>query len=254
MKSYDFYTVSLILIFLSILLISCNDQEMQQEKVNISGQELWEKTIAYHDPNGKWDSYAGKMHMVTVIGKNQVFEEIIEINKTENFYKCTWIDKDTEVIKGIKNGEYFFGINEDSNPSEQLKSQYGLSEDNTSSFKEHHTCHFGLPMELKTSGMTVEENVEVVEHDGRKYFALTFIGMPDKVKHLYYEGKLVLYIDPVTFGMRKIERESTKYPPDYTILSGEIDVNNVIIPHMKGVFRSEDDIHRWSSIYTTIKN
>jgi len=141
-----------------------------------------------------------------------VVEEVIEINKPENFYKCTRVDGDVKAIKGIKNSKYFFAINEDPKPSEKLVKKYGLTEDNTSLFKEHHTCHFGLPMELKTSGMTVEDKVEVVEHDGRKCYALTFIGMSDKVRHSYYKGKIILYVDTVTFAMRGTKWESTENP------------------------------------------
>ncbi len=243
-------TISLVLTMTSL----SNAQKMQPEETDIKGEELWEKTIAYHDPHGKWDSYKGIMHMVTVIGKNRVVEEVIEINKPENYYKCTRIDGDLKAIKGFKNGKYFYAINEDTDPSEELAKKYGLTEENTSGFKVHHTCHFGLPMELKTSGVTVEDKVVVVEYDGRKCYALTFNGMSDLVSHDYYEGELVLYIDTVTFAMRGIKREPTEYPKYYIILSGEIEVNSIKIPHIQAGFRGEDDTHWWSSIFTTIKN
>jgi len=245
-----FVTISLVFAMNCLLYA----QDKQTEETDILGQELWEKTIAYHDPHGKWDSYEGIMHMVTVIGKNRVVEEVIEINKAENYYKCTRIDGDVKAIKGIKNSKFFCAINEDTDPSEELIKKYGLTKDNTSGFKEHHTCHFGLPMELKTSGITVEDKVVVVEFDGRKCYALTFIGMADRVTQAYYEGKLILYVDMFTFAMRGIDSEPTEYPKNYTILSGVIEVNGIKIPHVKSTFRSEDDIHLWSSIYTTIKH
>ena len=253
MKSYKFYSVFVLFMMLFIALISCREEKLRKEQLDITAQEIWDKTITYHDPLGKWDSFGGEMHMVTVIGKNNVVEEIIEINKPENFYKCTWINGDDKLIKGMKDNSYFYSINENQAPSDELLKAYGFTDDNTALYKEHHTSHFGLPMELKSSGMTLDDHVELIEYDGRECYALTFIGLPENVKHSYYEGKWILYVDAVNFAMRGIQLEElAEYPPSYAILSGEIIINGVKIPHTKAAFKSEDNSHSWTSIYTPL--
>ena len=253
MNNFTFMNTVGITFFLALILsFQLIAQNVEPADVNLTGQQLWEKCISYHDPHGKWNTYEGIMHMVTVIGKNEVMEEVIEINKPENYYKCTWIDGEVKAVKGIKNSKSFFAINDDNNPSEELIKKYDLTEENVSFYKVHHTCHFGLPMELKISGMTVEDKVDVVEFDDRKCYKLSFIGISEKATHEYYEGRFILYVDMVTFAMRGIENEPTEYPKHYTILSREIEVNGIKIPHVKSTFRSEDDIHLWSSIFTTI--
>jgi hypothetical protein len=107
-------------------------------------------------------------------------------------------------------------------------------------------------MELKYSGMTLDDHAELIEYDGRECYALTFIGLPENVKHSYYAGKWILYVDAVNYAMRGIRWEPTEKPARYSIFSGEIIINGVKIPHTKAAFKSEDNSHSWTSIYTPL--
>lgn len=46
-----------------------NSQD-QSIKTNLSGTEILDKTIKYHDPNGLWVTYKGKLYEVTMNDKD----------------------------------------------------------------------------------------------------------------------------------------------------------------------------------------
>ena len=231
-----------------VVLSASNNGYSQTQKSKLRSQDIWEKSISYHDPAGIWDSYKGKMLEVTVFANNNVVEETIEINKPEDYYLST-VFRDTRTIKrGMDKGKYFFSLNDDPNVPENIRNNWGLSESGIARYKQSHTCHFGMLMHLKSTGMKIQENVNVVDFEGRNCYELTFIGIPDQVINELYSGKWFLYIDTKSYSLRGVKREFNDYPAMYTVNSEEIEINGIKIPHIQTVYYFENNKLRCSSI------
>jgi uncharacterized protein (TIGR02246 family) len=184
--------------------------------VQMTGQELWDKVISYHDPGGIWENFSGKVHLVTTHNRGGFNEEEIELDKSAKMYRCLRFDGNIVATKGVKAGECFRSINGRTDVSQDEMQKYRMSCDDCKQFNEHHTCHIGLPMELRTSGVDVETDVRIVNFHGTTFYALRFNGGSDAVKHPYYQGKWTLYIDPVSFAMRGAEHEQEDWYSKFT--------------------------------------
>jgi hypothetical protein len=155
------------------------------------------------------------------------------------------------VIGVIKNEECFHSVNGNKPSDEDIK-KFNLSCENTKEYKEHHTCHIGLPMELKLAGVQVQDEVEKVEFQGNDHLALRLDGYVDKVKHPYYAGSWTLYVDPNTYAMKGMDFKSPDWNV-YFIAHGEIEVNGIKMPMIKNYFNSKDDSHRFTDNFTLVK-
>lgn len=241
-----------LLTFILVCLTIKNGQNQTLES-KMKGQDILEKTIAYHDPNNNWNSYKGIMYEVTVFADNYVVKETIEINKPDDFYLSTAFQEIGTIKRGMDKGKHFFSLNDDTNISEEIKKNWGLSEVGITNMKAMHTGHFGLPMHLKSIGMKIQENSNIVDFEGRRCYELTFVGMPDLVVNKSYVGKMILYIDAKSYSMRGSRWELSGIPALYVIYSEEIDINGVRIPHIMSCYNVENNIPRYTSINNPYK-
>lgn len=250
------YTVG----FLSLFVCACFalPRTVSAQEVTITGKELWAKTIAYHDPQGKWATFSGKVHLVTTFSNGTSSEEELEVRKPDDFYQSTRIAGNVKAVKGIKNGACFNAVDGNNKPSAAQIEEYYLDCENVLQFmKEHHSCHLGLPMELKTPGVEAEGKVTWENFQGRKCYALKLIGTPQAVKHPYYAGTWILYIDPVTYAMRgmRVQTEAFKamgFYNCYIVAMGELEVGGIKMPQIRNYF-SEDDSYALTDAFTLVK-
>jgi len=106
-------------------------------------------------------------------------------------------------------------------------------------------------MMLKTSGMTIGKDVGTVQFDGRNCNMLVFTGAPEKVKHSYYECKMILFIDPGTFAMRRVRWVNEKEHVDvYIVMVGELNIGGIKMPQVKTCFFICSGVHRRHAVHS----
>ncbi len=229
--------ICLILAF-SMTIVYCNAQE---PKTDLTGKEILEKTIKYHDPNGLWDNYKGKLLEVTVFASNYVVKETIEIDKPNDFYLSTCFQDFGTLKRGIDKGKNVFSLDDKPDIPENIKENWGISDDGIKQYREQHYGHFGLPMVYKESGMTIQDDVEIVDFDGRRCYAVTFIGKPDLIINRYYTGEQILYIDMKDFSMRGLRWKMPEME-GVQIFAGEVEINGIRIVHAKCAFDKDGNL------------
>ena len=201
--------------------------------------EILNKAIAFHDPLQKWADYSGKVDLLTVFSNgNSSGGEIIEIHTKEGFYQCTSLTNKT--IKGIKNGKCFREVDGNTNPNEDVIKKYNLGDENINVYKNWHYFHFGILMELKASGLILEDKVETVKFQGEDCLGLKFSYDVNKVKNEFYKGSnWMVYIDPVNFSIKGFKEVGVMNR--FAVLSGILTVNGLKIPLCRTYFNNEDN-------------
>jgi ketosteroid isomerase-like protein len=222
-------------------------------KPAMSGSELLNKVIAYHDPEGKWGQFQAQVHLVTTRRKGNYSEEIIEVNDMEDFYQSSRIDGDIRATRGVKKGEPFWSIDPGtSEQHEQIKKGW-LGADNARRIREHHLCHIGLAMQLKSAGVATLDEVETAEFQGNDLYLLTMAGDSSKVKHPYYAAATYrIYVHPQTYKIAGFHFKNNRWDA-YSVAVGEIELNGVKMPQAKIYYRSEDNSHIATDNFTLVK-
>jgi hypothetical protein len=190
-----------------------------------------------------WNNYSGEVRLLNISPEGKVSDEKIEIRTGEGFYKCTSLNWDQKVVNGIENGKCFREINGNSNPDADLIKAYGLDSANIMLWKQHHYCQLGLLMELKTSGLTLDDEVRVEKFNEHNCYTLTFTFKTTKVKNDYFKGAdVIVYIDQTNYSMVRYQSNGLymnfKF---YAVFTGTLKYNGISIPLCKTYYNNADN-------------
>lgn len=215
-----------------------------------SSEEILEKGIAYSDFEHSWDNYYGKIMMRTVFEDGSHGDEILEIQTGENAYRRSYSSGDRKFTEGIRGGKCFIETGGDKNPQEVEVPEQNPECNEIRFFKEHHYCHFGLLMELKNSGMVLQNKVEKVKFNGNTSLALTFVNDTTKAKNSYFSNisSIIVYFDPTNYSMKGYKRFGKL--DLYCEFSGELNVNGIKIPLSRTYFNSNDNTLKWIDVFS----
>jgi hypothetical protein len=211
-----------------------------------NARDILQKAIAFHDPDGNWEHFKGKMQHVTVFGHGYIVNETVELDRPRDYYRSTATQDFGKVVRGMDEEKPFFSVNGKAPESEELIQNWSLTSEGVAFFKEQHTCHFGLLMHLQKTGMTLSEKADTEEFDGRTCYALKFTGDADQVSHSYFTGFRILYVDKQTYELRGVYGKVGDYVPYHYYFSGVIEIHGIKVPHSR-VFVREDG-YRFTSI------
>ena len=138
----------------------------------ITGNELLDKAIAYHDPNSNWEQFNGKFLVTMESPNNPKRVSNIHINlPTEYFYVKA--KRDTIITEYTLNkAECTIAFNGNTKISEETLKANNLSCDRAKMYKNYYTYLYGLPMKLKDPGTKISETVERKMFKGKEYLVL----------------------------------------------------------------------------------
>lgn len=252
------YAVPCAVLTLVLLMLASGCQPVNQEEavalteVSLTGPEVFDRTTAYHDPQGKWDQFAGVVRLTTGMSNGRPSYEYLELDNSKDWYQSTRVRGETVVVQGMRGEECYLKVNGNKNPPEEQIKQYGRSEERTRFAREHHSGHIGWPIRAKAAGMKADDAVEQTELRGRPVLAVNLSGDPAAVPHPYWAGNYTLYVDPQTYEMRGVRWENEKQS-GLVMMEGEIEVGGVKMPQVKSVYDANDGSLQYTDLFTNVQ-
>lgn len=205
---------------------------------SITGKELLEKTINYHDPNNKWESFNGELSITMEIPNNTNRESEIIINlPKEYFYSKAIKDANTtefilekDTCKILYNGKSDF--------SEEIAKDNKLNCERATMYKNYYTYLYGLPMKLKDLGTIIDDQVERKVFHGKEYLVLKVTYTEDVGKDIWY-----FYFNPKTYAMEVYQffHDETKNDGEYILLTEEKTTNDIIMPKNRAWYTNKEN-------------
>ena len=221
------------ILYLSIILLSFNS--FSQE---LSGNELLEKAISYHDPNGNWDTFNGTFNvtMETPDKPNRVTE--LKINLPEEYFysKATRDNTTTEFILEKDNCKILYNGSADF--SEEVAKEKRLTCEEATMYKNYYTYLYGLPMKLKDPGTLIEEKVVRKNFHGKEYLVLKATYEESIGKDIWY-----FYLNQNTYAMEVYQffHEEAKNDGEYILLTDEVTINDIKMPKNRAWYTNKED-------------
>ncbi|WP_111684815.1 DUF6503 family protein [Winogradskyella tangerina] len=208
----------------------------------ITADQLLEKTIAYHDPEGKWTSFNDSFVVEMTTPNAPVRRSDITINLKGEFFsvnaKRDTITTNYTVDKGECKMAYN-GVALDSLQAVEKK----MSCERAELYKNYYTYLYGLPMKLKDPGTNISETVETKTFKGKDYLVL-------KVSYDEAVGSDVwyFYFDPKTYAMEvyqffRSDEDGNEKPDtgEYILLTEEATVSGIKMPKVRAWYYNKDD-------------
>jgi hypothetical protein len=200
---------------------------------NLSGSELLNKAISYHDPNGNWATFNGTLNVVMEIPEKPNRNTEIKINLPEDYFysKATRKNNTTEFILEKDSCEILYNGSKDF--SEETAKENRLSCDRANMYKNYYTYLYGLPMKLKDPGTIIDEKVELKKFKGKEYLVLKVTYEKEVGKDIWF-----FYFNPKTYAMEiyqffYMKKDSKELDPatgEYILLTEEKTINGIIMP------------------------
>lgn len=205
---------------------------------DLSGPELLERAISYHDPNGNWKSFEGTMLIEMETPNSSLRSTLVAINLPGNYFKTT-VKKDNYTIESeLDNGECSLMWNGSSTIPEKIKDSLRISCDRAKMMKDYYTYLYGLPMKLKDPGTLIENKVTKKSFKGKEYLVLKAGYEKEVGSDTWY-----FYFDPKTYAMEVYQffHDEAKNDGEYILLSDMITFNGIKIPKIRAWYYNKDN-------------
>lgn len=204
----------------------------------LTGDELLEKAIQYHDPNGHWESFRGTLFVSMETPKKPVRNSEIQIDLPKEFFSVKASRGGNTTGYVVDKGTCKISFNGKENPSEELKKKHNLSCKRATLYKNYYTYLYGLPMKLKDKGTIVHQKVERRKFQQKDYLVLKVTYDEEVGKDTWY-----FYFDPKTYAMEIYQffKDESKNDGEYILLTGEAVVNNIKMPKNRAWYYNKDN-------------
>jgi hypothetical protein len=204
----------------------------------ISGSELLEKSIAFHDPNGNWATFNTKLNVTMTTPNAPDRLSKITINLPQQFFQVVATKEGITTEYTINKGKCSIALNGKTElTNEELKANK-LSCDRANMYKNYYTYLYGLPMKLKDPGTIVLEKVEEKTFKGKTYLTL-------KVSYDKAVGNDVwyFYFDPKTYAMEVYQffHDEAKNDGEYILLSGIETIGGINMPKVRAWYTNKEN-------------
>ena len=216
----------------------------------ITGNQLLEKAIQFHDPNNNWETFKGELFVTMETPERAPRKSRIRINLPEQYFLVK-VNRDTIITEyAIHKGNCSMAINGNTNPSEELKKKFSLSCERANLYKNYYTYLYGLPMKLKDEGTIIHEKVEKKTFKGKEYLVLKATYKKEVGKDTWY-----FYFNPKTYAMEVYQFfKETNDSGEYILLSGLETINDIKMPKNRAWYHNKDNVYLGTDILSSTKN
>ncbi|MEP2278913.1 DUF6503 family protein [Maribacter sp.] len=205
----------------------------------ITGNELLERAIAFHDPEDHWSTFEGKMLIEMENPKSSPRSTVVEMKLPSNYFKTT-VTKDNYVIESeLDNNDCTLKLNGSTSIFPKIKDSLNISCDRAKMMKNYYTYLYGLPMKLKDPGTIIEDKVIKKSFKGKSYLVLKATYEKEVGNDTWY-----FYFDPKTYAMEVYQffHDESKNDGEYIFLSEMITVNGIKIPKVRKWYYNKGDV------------
>ena len=217
---------------------------------DLTGKQLLEKSIAYHDPNGNWNTLKASLTVKMSMPKSAERITQIQLDFPEQFYSTT-VTKDENIITSILDKENCtLLLNGSADISKEQKDTLRINCDRAKMMRDYYTYLYGLPMKLKDSGTNIYEKVQKKKFKNKEYLVL-------KVDYEAAVGKdtWYFYFNPINFALEVYQfyHDEATNDGEYILLSEIIEVEQIKIPKVRAWYYNKDDGYLATDILTIAK-
>ena len=230
-------------IILLLLAICSASQFFAQE---ITGTQLLDKAIEYHDPNGNWSTFSGTFNVTMKTSTKSDRHSIIRVDLPNEYFNLFATQDKTSYsyILDKEKCQIYYNSNI---ATDKEKTANKLSCERAKMYQNYYTYLYGLPMKLKDAGTIIDENIILKEFNGKNYLVLKVTYEKEVGKDTWY-----FYFDPATYAMEVYQfyHEEDKNDGEFILLSGLETVNGIKLPKERAWYYNKESKYLGTDILT----
>ena len=230
-------------LFFSLIIMFSTYCQAQQ----LTGTQLLDRAIAYHDPQGRWSTFKGDLN-ITLERANQASRKShITIDLYSELFQINTESDQASIMQTVRKDTCLHILNGSTTITDEDINKYKLTDNRLRLLKNYYTYLYGLPMKLKDFGTIIDPVVQDLEFKGKNYKVLT----------VTYDKNVgidtwLFYFDPSTYAMEVYQffKQDPKNDGEYILLSGEETIYGIKMPKNRAWYHNKDDRHLGTDILT----
>ncbi len=222
----------------SFLLVFCVLLQSAAFSQEITGEELLNKSIQYHDPNNQWSKFVGELNITMESPRRSLRVSSIFFDVEKQHFKNEWKRDDDTIIQEVNKDECFISLNGRTTFTKTQEKKHRLTCEQTLRKRDYYVYLYGLPMKLKDPGTIIDPKVQKKKFKGKEYLVLKVNYEEGVGKDTWY-----FYFDPNTFAMEVYQfyHDETKNDGEYILLTEEVEVQGIKMPKNRAWYYNEGD-------------
>jgi len=205
---------------------------------SITGDELLENAIAYHDPNRHWSTFNNVLNitMTTPEGSDRMSK--ITINLPEHYFQVVATKNGTTTEFTVDNGKCRLALNGQTQLTDDELKANKLSCERANMYKNYYTYLYGLPMKLKDPGTIVQQKVEDKIFKGNEYLVLRVTYEKGVGTDVWY-----FYFNPKSYALEiyQFYHDEAKNDGEYILLSDTEVIDGIKMPKVRAWYTNKED-------------
>ncbi|WP_426061410.1 DUF6503 family protein [Hymenobacter sp. B1770] len=207
----------------------------------LTGPELVQKTIAYHDPKGKWPTLKTRLYFQSTSASGKVSTFEVELDNAAGYFcHISHPEGGREVVKGVVNGQEVLLLDGKQDFSDADRKQFRLAVGAAQGTRNFYTYLYGLPMKLRDAGTRVTPEAGLQPLLGKRYPTIQVSYDPAVGQDTWS-----FYLDPRRYALRAYRFYQQKEPNDgeYVVLDQELVVSGVKLPKERKWYLNKDEAY-----------
>ena len=204
---------------------------------NMTGSQLLEKAIEYHDPNGNWETFSGTFNITMKTPTKSDRHSMIRVDLPNEYFNLFATQDKTSYgyILDKEKCQIYYNSNI---ATEEEKTANKLSCERASMYQNYYTYLYGLPMKLKDAGTIIHEKVALQKFKEKNYLVLKVSYEKEVGEDTWY-----FYFDPSTYAMEVYQfyHEEEKNDGEFILLSGIEIVNGIKMPKKRAWYYNKGE-------------
>jgi len=196
------------------------------------------ESIAFHDSEGKWETFKSKLEFTVEIPDKPNMKRTVSIdNATQTFqfvapYQEGVLSYEVQDNKGVAKWNGSTDI-----PAE-FAEKYKINSDRALMYRNYYTYLYGMPMKLKDPGTIINPNVMIVDFHGKKYHQIKVNYEPEVGTDTWY-----FYFNLETRALEAYQffKDDTESDGEYILFEGLVEKEGIKIPSIRKWYYNKDD-------------
>ncbi len=204
---------------------------------SLTGQELLNKSIDYHDPKGMWDKLSTEWTFTETRPDGSESNTLIVLDNAKSVFTMKTEKDGNRISQKVATDDCSFVVNGNPPDTAQIR-KYRLNCKRGKLLRNYYTYLWGLPMKLRDAGTIIHDEVTATTFQGTACYVLKVSYEKSVGKDTWY-----FYMDKTDYhliGYRFYHIESEN-DGEYITLEGEVETNKMRIPKTRKWYYNKDD-------------
>ncbi len=225
-----------LIIWVNLFFFLFTSQAIQAQ--TLSAAEIIEKSIAYHDPDGKMMKKKVTLHLIETRPNGSDRKSIVSFHiKKDKFVMVQHID-DHEIASTLNCGKAKFYYDKETEFSNEIAEKYRLNEERVKMMKDYYQYLWLMPLKLNDEGTNLNPLVKSKDFFGKESLEVRVTYDPGVGADVWY-----FYFNPTSYALQgyRFYHDEEKNDGEYIILDEEVTFENVRIPKERKWYTHKED-------------